>query len=514
MQKRIVLKYISIICALILMVSGCGKKESEKEVKVENGKTLSLQMRLPDSLNPLEAKNLSVRDAFSLCYEPLFALNDLLEPEGVLARGIQISDDAQSAVVMLKEGIVWHDGVKFTSGDVIHTINLIKENSHCEYYDCVKYIESVQSIDPLSLKITLSRPYGQIAYSLTFPVVASHNDNLSEKIIGTGPYVLEKYLTSTRLEMKRFDKWHGGEVLCENAKVSVIRDRETATSAFNKEVINVTTSESFDSENATVRHNARSTMYPSCAYEFMAFNHSRKIFSSPSVRSAISSALDRSVIVKECYLGVADMANSPINPSAKEMVSSSLLSQYNLANAHEMLFFEGYSMEEKTRLLKNENGEKISFSLLVNSDNLSRMKAAETIRVQLFEAGIEVSVRALEFEDYEREIKNGNFDAYLGGTRIGNLYDFEFLFAEDGALNNYGYKSEYMNLALASLAAAATKDSLSNAVFNFEEVFSRETPVCGIAFCKDILITGEKVMGKLLPAPGYPYKNIAGWSVK
>ncbi len=515
MKHKRVLKYMSVLLAAMLVLSGCREnKTNEKKNTQQNGQSIVMQMRIPTSLNPLEAENVSVGDAFSLCYEPLFALNDMMEPQGVLARSIQIADDCRSAIIMLKDAITWHDGIKFTSGDVIHTINLLKENPHLQYAGGVQYIESAQSIDPLSLKITLSRPYGQIAYSLTFPIVAAHNANLGENIVGTGAYRLKKYLVSTSLELERFEQWHGGEALCENVTIYVIRDMQTATSAFNTGVINTTTGESFDLQNSTPKSNARSTLYPSSKYEFMAFNHKSGIFSSQSVRAAISCAIDRSVIAGECYFGAADAANAPLHPGAKEITAASTIAQYNLSNAHEMLFFEGYAFDEETRLLKNDRGEKLSFTLLVNSDNQSRVKTAQLIKKQLFAAGIEVNIKELEFEDYKREIEGGRFEAYLGGTRLGNLYDFEFLFSESGALNNYGYKSDYMNLALSAIAASPSKDSLSDAAFNFEEVFSREQPVCGLVFCRDTLITGEKVMGKLQPQSGFPYKNISRWSVK
>lgn len=514
MYNKRILKCMSVIFSVMLLLSGCKGDKAEEKKDNENGQKIILQMRVPASLNPLEAENISVSDAFSLCYEPLFALGDMMEPEGVLARSIQIADDARSAVIMLKEGVVWHDGIKFTSGDVVHTINFLKENPHLQYAQCVKYIESVQSIDPLSLKISLSRPYGQIAYSLTFPIIASHNLTPGENIVGTGAYKIKKYLASTSLDFERFDKWHGGQAQCSEVSVAVIRDMQTATDAFNTGVINATTGESFDLQNSTPKSTVRSTLYPSSKYEFMALNHKSKVFSSQAVRSAVSCAIDRSEIATEGYFGTADTTNAPLHPGAKEIIAASEGVQYNLANAHELLFFEGYSFDEQTRLLKNDKGETLSFALLVNSDNQNRIKTAQLIKKQLFNAGIEVEVKELAFEDYKKEIESGRFEAYLGGTRIGNLYDFEFLLSENGALNSYGYTSEYMNLALSAIASSPSKDSLSDAVFNFEEVFSREQPVCGLVFCKDTLITGEKVMGKLNPQAGFPYQNISKWSVK
>ena len=81
--------------------------------------TITLHMRVSESFNPLAVTHHSVRDAFSLCYEPLFTVNDKIEAEGVLAQDIVVSDDCMTAVVNLKDSVLWHDGVSLTGSDVV-----------------------------------------------------------------------------------------------------------------------------------------------------------------------------------------------------------------------------------------------------------------------------------------------------------------------------------------------------------------------------------------------------------
>lgn len=513
MTKR-TLRYIAVILAGLLIFTSCKNAgENEFGKKGENS-LITLQMRPCDSFNPLSVTHHSVRDAFSLCYEPLFAVNDKIILEGVLAQSIDLSDDCMSAIIILKDSVLWHDGIRFTSADVVHTINLIRENSTWEYYKYAEYIESVEAIDALSLRLRLSRPYGQIGYSLTFPIVPAHNDKLDSVIIGTGPYCFDKYTPATTLALVRNEKWHGGDAASGKVNISIIRDDLAATTAFNTGLLSSVTDGVFDTENAPPKMNTRTTLYPSGEYEYMAMNHRREIFKSQTVRNAISSAIDRAAIVNDCYGGSAMAADSPIHPAAQDVAESSLLSQYSLANASEMLFLEGYTLDEGTRILKDRNNKKMSFSLLVNEENLKRVKTAELLASQLFAAGIEVNVAKLSFDEYIKKIESGSFDAYLGGTRLQNLYDFEALFSQDGGLNNYGYSGEYMQLALSGLCSAPGQDSLSDAVFNFEEVFLREQPVCGLVFRMGALLTSENIMGKLVPGINSPYRNIWRWSIK
>lgn len=511
---KLTYKHIAVLLAAVLLLSGCMKGNDADTHNKGADKTITLQMRQSDSFNPLSVTHHTVRDALSLCYEPLFSINGKIELDGVLARNIEVSDDCLSAVVILKDSVLWHDGVKFTSADVVNTINLLKENPSWEYAECVKYIDYAQTIDPLSLRIYLTRPYGQIGYSLTFPIVAAHNSNYDTEVVGTGAYRFQKYTPATTLELVRYDKWHGGDAVCGKVNISIIRDNMATTTAFNTGLISVVTDGVFDTENSAPKQNTRTTTYPSTQYEYMAMNHNRSIFASQTVRCAVSSAIDRTSIVKNCYGGNAMEANAPIHPAALDVAESSILSQYNLSGASEMLFLEGYTLDEGTRLLQDKNANKLSFTLLVNEENQNRIKTAQLLAQQLFAAGIEVNIKELPFDEYVAMIKSGNFDAYLGGTRLQNLYDFEALLSSDGTLNNYGYSGEYMQLALSALCSASGMDARSDAVFNFEEVFLREQPLCGLVFRMGSLMTDQNVMGKLMPEINAPYRNIWRWSLR
>lgn len=507
-QKRL-LPFILILTVAVFCCS-CSKEESEKPKKKQND-VISIQMREPQSLNPLAADNHSIRDGFSLCYEPLFEIGEDMKAEGVLARNIEVSDDCMSVVVTLKDSVLWHDGVSFTSADVVHTINLLMENPSWEYYGCVKNIESVHAIDPLSLQITLKRPYGQVAYSLNFPIVAAHNNELDENIIGTGAYCFEKYNPATMIEFKRFDRWHGGEVKIPKVNITVIRDAQTATTSFNTGLINAITSETFDTENSVPRDKTVITPYMNTQYEYLVFNHNKKPFDSQIVRSAVSSAIDREAIVKECYAQNAEVANLPIHPMASATEASSNASGYSLANTNELLFMEGFVKDEKSGVLRDKNSKEFTFKMLVNSENQSRVKCANLISRQLFAAGINAVVKEAEFDEYEALIKRGEFDAYIGGTRLLNLYDFEFLLSKDGKLNNFGYNSQQMEAVLKAISSAPSDESRVSALLNFEEVFLREQPVCGIAFKSENLMTAENLSGSIVTGLNNPYRSISVW---
>jgi len=508
-------KFISILLLVVLLFTSCGKseiKEEKKEPQI-NG-VITLQMRSGGVFNPLAVTNHNDRDIYSLCYEPLFTVGSEIEPVGVLAQGITISDDCMNAVVTLKDSVLWHDGISLTSNDVAYTIKLLKENGQWEYFGCIKYIDTVEIIDNLTFRINLTRPYAQITYSLTFPIVAEHNRELDSKIIGTGPYRFSAYTPETTLELIKNDSWHGGEVNCDKVNINIIKDDTAVTTAFNAGLLSAVTDESFDTENYSPKAGTKMYSYPSTEFEYMVLNQAPEgLFASQNIRSAISYAIDRSAIVNECYNGKATETNSPVHPLSRDVSETSIQSQYSIANSSEMLFLEGYTLDENSGLLKNSDGESFRFELLVNDENFSRIKTADLIAKQLFAVGIDVKVKILPFEEYVEKIINGEYDAYLGGTRLGNFYDFEPILSYGGTLNNYGYSGENIAPALDVLNTALGKDRLSDAIFNFEEVFLREQPIVGILFKNRTLLTSDSVSGNINPGVNNPYKDIYCWSV-
>ena len=220
MEKKRNYKLIAAILLVCMLLCGC-TEEKKAVPKTENTKSVQLQMRFAASFNPLLVEHQSVRDALSLCYEPLFAIDNKMQSVGILAEDIVISDDCMSAVITLKDSVLWHDGIKLTSADVVYTVEFLKNNHISSYYDCVKNIDVVKSIDPLTVQLTFSEPQGHIAYSLYFPIIASHNGNVDENIVGTGPYMFENYTEAVSLEFKKYDSWHAGSAACDKMTVTV-----------------------------------------------------------------------------------------------------------------------------------------------------------------------------------------------------------------------------------------------------------------------------------------------------
>mgnify|MGYP002517907876 CR=1 FL=1 len=75
--------------------------------------------------------------------------------------------------------------------------------------------------------------------------------------------------------------------------------------------------------------------------------------------------------------------------------------------------------------------------LLVNKDDVFRVQAGRSIATMLTECGLTVIMSELDSNAYRRALRYGNFDLYLGQTKLSPNMDLTAFFAEGGSLN-YG----------------------------------------------------------------------------
>jgi peptide/nickel transport system substrate-binding protein len=141
-------------------------------------------------------------------------------------------------------------------------------------------------------------------------------------------------------------------------------------------------------------------------------------------------------------------------------------------------------------------GRSLRFSLLVNSENRSRVTAAELIAAQLKEYDIKVTVVKVSFNEYQRRLKSGQFQLYLGEVNFTENMDISSLVVPGGSAA-FGVKSTPQQVGEGE-TPPLTAAEIVNAFYKGEAVITDVVsalqtempviPVCyrtGVLFCKD-----------------------------
>ena len=113
-----------------LGLTGCGGSGAESGSAAASGQDVEyrdeLQIALPaspDGLDPHTTSSLVTMDIICNVVEPLFGLDSDYEPQPVLAKGYEVSDDGLTYTIKLREGVTFHNGKEFGSEDVVASMN-------------------------------------------------------------------------------------------------------------------------------------------------------------------------------------------------------------------------------------------------------------------------------------------------------------------------------------------------------------------------------------------------------
>ena len=152
------------------------------------------------------------------------------------------------------------------------------------------------------------------------------------------------------------------------------------------------------------------------------------------MRYAISSALDRGAICQTAYYNNAVAAKGFFNPSFEvTQALQTIESTPNTKITVENLAKIGYNNMNSNGYYANSAGNNPVFTLLVNSENSSRVAAANAIAAQCKTAGIQINVIQCTYEQYIARLSSGSFQLYLGEVQVPSNMDFSNLVVSGGS---------------------------------------------------------------------------------
>lgn len=428
-----------LIFCFLLTIAGCSKNSQTLSNDEETSEStdepiserdyLTLLYSSADSFNPYTLKTDVNRQLVKLIYEPLVKVNDRFEAVNALANSVKIKGDM--CTVTLKDA-KFSDGTSVTAKDVVYSYNLAK-NSETVYADKLYGVSSVSEKNgKIEFKLIKNDPY--FANVLDFPIIKEESDtktdadSVSLPPIGSGRYKLNETNDGLVLNEGYYGKIkHIKEIRLINApdKESVAHYTEIgAADIYFTEI----------SDGNITRMSAKRQEINLNNLIFIGINQNFAPLNQPSLRQAISSAVDRVKFCKKAYYNNAVAANGFFHPVWNETNSVQNLeitanSQITIENLEEI----GYNKLNSDGLRVNKNGIPLKFTLLVNSENRIRVMAASVIADQLESVGIGITVVEKSYSQYTSDLKSGNFQLYLGEVKITNNMDFSQLLVSGGS---------------------------------------------------------------------------------
>ncbi|WP_089323682.1 ABC transporter substrate-binding protein [Desulfurobacterium atlanticum] len=411
----------------------------------------------PKTFNPVFAHETSSTVAVAGIFEGLTDVDiKTLKPAGRLAVSWEFKDNGTTWVFHLRKDVRWSDGKPFTADDVVFTYNKIYFNP--EYPNSVKdmfeidgKLPKIKKLDTYTVEIKLPQPFAPLLYSLSADIFPEHLlreivesgkfktfwtvATSPEKLVGTGPYKLVKYVNGQYLVYEKNPFYYESDgygsklPYVEKKVIYIVPQKDTALLKFKNKELDFygLSGDDFPSLKKGEK-NGNYTIYnlgPSLTADFICFNQKRevlpewklKLFSNATFRRAISHAVDRKGIVLTVYNGLGFPVYYPVTKANKLYYDPEAPKfPYDLEKAKELLESIGLKDRNGDGWLETPDGHKVEFSLLTNSNNPNRVQIGSILKFDLKRLGIDVHFQPLDFNNLvEKLLNTHDFDAVIIG---------------------------------------------------------------------------------------------------
>jgi peptide/nickel transport system substrate-binding protein len=309
-----------------------------------------------------------------------------------LAQSWTISDDGKIYTFKLHTGVKFHDGSDFDASDVKFSLDRARaDNSVNAQKGLFAAIDTVDVVDPSTVKVTLKNPQGSFLYNMGWGdavmVAPESADTNKEKPIGTGPFKFQSWAKGSSITLVKSDTYWGTPVFLDRAEFRIVPDAAAAVPALLSGDIQAFPF--FDPDSvAQVKDDPRfKVVIGSTEGEtILAINNKKPPFDKLEVRQAISFALDRKAIIDGASAGLGVPIGSHMSPASKAYVDLTGLYPHNVDKAKELLKQAGLA-----------NGFKATLKLPPPS--YARL-GGEIIASQLRDVGIELEIIPVEWAQW------------------------------------------------------------------------------------------------------------------
>ncbi len=225
------------------------------------------------------------------------------EPSPDLAVAWSANDSATEWTFKLREGIKFHDGSDFDSGDVVDLLNRIKDPElDSPVASVLAIMESVEAADPSTVRISLSAPHADFPmlimdYRIRMTPEGS-GDTIGKTGIGTGPFILETLdPEGTTILKANPDYWEGPPGI-ETVEIISIPDVQARVQALQSGQIDMLRHVS-EKEKVLFENNPKFKLQQVATGDWRAivFRTDTEPFTDARVRKALRIATDRQAMV-------------------------------------------------------------------------------------------------------------------------------------------------------------------------------------------------------------------------
>lgn len=350
-------------------------------------------------------------------YESLLTYSHELEPQPGLAHSWEVAPDGMSYTFHLNEGVKWHDGKPFTADDVVFSLSDMLPKVHGRARVILdKYVDSVEKIDDLTVKINLKTPFS--AFMIMFepgfaPMMPKHiyegtdyaTNEANQKPVGTGPFMFQEWRRGEYIKLVRNPNyWKEGKPYLDELIFNVIPDSASRAVAFEQGTIDVLRGGDVDNVDVKRLRSLPNVEYTTKGWEmfspqtYLIFNHRKPPFDNVLVRRAVVAAMNRQMIVNNIFFGLGQISTGPFVATEMFYDKNMPSMEFDMKKARELIKESGVNPKDHTIRM-------LSFPYGATWERLD-----EYTRQALEQLGFNVQLEATDAGGWASRTGNWDFD--------------------------------------------------------------------------------------------------------
>jgi len=487
----------------------------------------------PEIFNPqLITSGVTVDATAKQLYNQLItfdANNNMISPS--LAKSWHVTRDNKHVTFYLRKNVEFHQTENFTptrtlnADDVLFSFNRVLDKNHpyhqisggkYPFFQSIGFselIESIERINNYTVRFSLKRADSSFLANLAtdFSVILSEEyanqlkasnqlDLIDSQPVGTGPFKLKEYRTSSFIRYLPHEKYWGSKTTLEQLVYDITPSntgRLTKLLAGECDVI------AYPIAHDKIRKNSLLSLDQVTAFNigYLGFNTTKYPFNNKLVRKAVSHAINRQAILDTVYFGdsEAEAANSLLPPTSWAYDNSITKIDYSIEKAQSLLKEAGIN-------------ERLTIDLwampVQRAYNPDAVTMAKLIQADLQKIGINVNIISYNWQEFLRRVTLGEHQSVLLGWSADHPDPDNFFTpllscgsAETGNNGNFWCNDQFDKAISSALSTTNTKQR--KALYSLAlTIAAEELPLLPIAHSKRFQARSKKVKGKLISAFG------------
>ncbi|CAO5151364.1 peptide/nickel transport system substrate-binding protein [Frankia sp. AiPs1] len=387
-----------------------------------------------------------------------------------LAQSWQISPDAKAFTFHLKPGVTFSDGTPLTAQVVKDNFEVIPKLGTLAQLGAgylAGYAGS-KAIDDRTIEVDFQQSNAQFlqatsTFSLGIVSAASVRKTPQARcrdgVIGSGPFVLSKYVPSQSISLKKrtgytwgsslFSK--SGDAYLDALEFKVVPEAGVRTSSLQTGQVDAIGAVAQADESSLRASGVQLAARANPGVPFgLSFNNAKAPFSDPNVRKAIGLAINRQQIVDTVFPTGTKPATSVLARTTPGYVDLSSTLAFDKAKAGSLLDAAGWKLGADG--IRQKNGTPLAVTITWFTNAATNQPALELIQQQLKAVGIKIDLKQLQIAQIAQVLTGGGFEVLWGNVTRADPDILRSQFSTKG-LNAYKIPATGLDTVLVQQAA-------------------------------------------------------------